>query len=387
MPHKQIMLVDDEPRLLAALKRRLSSTFDIVTFERGQDALDYLSGPHNVAVIVADMQMPEMNGIELLTQVYAHDPDIRRIMLTGNSDQETATAAINDARVLRFIRKPCDALVLKDILLQALEEYEFNKANLSELVTAPVSDAALGQAHLTFLSVMSDELRTPLSQIITISGILSQNSTQTDPKTLENFLMQIHQSGESVLKHIDRVLRYTRLQTSNTDRDRVRTESFNIIAMIQDLVTTNEKSAKERLASISFEAPQETMMIQGFPREIASAFQEVIENAIKYTDVGGHVGIIFRFNDEKVVVRISNSSALEKHGRRLQSNQIFKHDNGGLDGSNSGIGLGLSLVRLIARRNEFLFDVQQGADGGGVVTFVFHRIKFNETTESLRLAS
>lgn len=388
MQPRQIMLVDDEPRLLSALKRRLSSTFEIVTFERGQAALDFLAGPHNVAIVVADMQMPGMNGVELLTQVYQLDPDIRRLMLTGNSDQETASAAINEAKVLRFIRKPCDALVLKDILLEALEEFEFKKADLAQITSSVAPAVTVNQVHRTFLSVMSDELRTPLSQIITISGILEKNGRSTDPKTLENYLSQIHTSGKSVLSHVDRVLRYTRLQSAEADKDGQ--EVFDIVAILLDAISESDIAAREKLATITFESRLETACIQGFPREVANAVSEVLINAVQYTDVGGHIGVVLKFNQDKIAVRVSNSSAQTKPTGRLKSEKIFKHSDAGLDGASSGLGLGLSLVTLIARRNDFIFDARESAEGSGVVTFVFDRAVTEvteATVERLRLAS
>ena len=121
----RVLLVDDEPRLLSSLRRRLSSAFTILTAEGGREALELLAREEDVKVIVADMQMPKMNGIELLKIVKREHPSIRRIMLTGNSDQETAIAAINEGEVMRFLRKPCDANELAVILRQAIDEFEF----------------------------------------------------------------------------------------------------------------------------------------------------------------------------------------------------------------------------------------------------------------------
>ncbi|MEM9170778.1 MAG: response regulator, partial [Pseudomonadota bacterium] len=59
----RILLVDDEPRLLSALRRRLGMTFNIVTANSGPEGIALLKADPSIAVIVADMKMPEMNGI------------------------------------------------------------------------------------------------------------------------------------------------------------------------------------------------------------------------------------------------------------------------------------------------------------------------------------
>jgi len=151
MPLNTIVLVDDEPRLLAGIRRRLSNDFNIVTFERGAEAIDYLSAPNDAKVIIADMQMPEMNGIELLKAVKDIAPNIRRLMLTGNSDQETAMAAINEGKVFRFIRKPCETDELITIINQALEDYNFQKADVGGLIESSQASETAVNIQKNFL--------------------------------------------------------------------------------------------------------------------------------------------------------------------------------------------------------------------------------------------
>lgn len=371
MQPKQIILVDDETRLLSALRRRLSSEFDIATFESGADALEYLSKPHNVAVIVADMQMPGMNGIELLKKVHDQHPDIRRLMLTGNSDQETAMAAINEGKVLRFIRKPCDVQILKEILNEALKEYEFNKADLSQIQSEEDQTEAIKQAQQTFLSIMSDELRTPLSQVITITNILTRDIETTEPETLKKFLNHINESGESALAHIDRILKFTYLQSHDVlEADK---ENIDIVNLFQTEIDACQTQAKDKLVSISVETLRKMATISGINKEITNAVHEVISNAIKYSDIGGHVSIIFRYDKDNIAVRVSNSGAHPQTSNRYSEESVFKHPTEGLHGANSGVGLGLSLTNLIAKRNDIVFNMQDGPNGGGAATFVFKR--------------
>ena len=65
---ERILFVDDEPNVLQSIKRQLRKRFDLVTAEGGQEALRVLQEEGPFAVIVSDMRMPGMNGVELLTQ-------------------------------------------------------------------------------------------------------------------------------------------------------------------------------------------------------------------------------------------------------------------------------------------------------------------------------
>jgi len=105
----KILLVDDDPNVLKGHERRLRKRFDIETVFCSEEALTAVNFLGPFAVIVSDMNMPRVNGIQLLKQFYEEAPESVRIMLTGNADQQTASDAINEGHVFRFLSKPCDS--------------------------------------------------------------------------------------------------------------------------------------------------------------------------------------------------------------------------------------------------------------------------------------
>jgi len=123
MTNETILFVDDEVNVLQSMKRQLRKRFTVLTSESGADALALLKKQGPVAVIVSDMRMPEMDGIQLLSQVKALYPDTVRIMLTGNADQQTAIEAVNTGQIFRFLTKPCAMSVLVSSLALALRQY------------------------------------------------------------------------------------------------------------------------------------------------------------------------------------------------------------------------------------------------------------------------
>jgi response regulator RpfG family c-di-GMP phosphodiesterase len=122
-----ILLVDDEPSLLSALQRQLRKVFNLTLAEGGEQALAAVAAACDrqdpFAVVVCDMRMPGMDGIEVLTRIKARSPDTVRIMLTGNADQQTAIDAINTGNIFRFFSKPCPAETLAEGLVAAVAQY------------------------------------------------------------------------------------------------------------------------------------------------------------------------------------------------------------------------------------------------------------------------
>lgn len=119
----RILCVDDEANVLSAYQRNLRKQFLLDTALSGAEALRLIKNHGPYAVIVADMRMPEMDGVQLLTEVRRLAPDTTRIMLTGNADQRTAVEAVNQGQIFRFLTKPCAPEALTSALSAGLEQY------------------------------------------------------------------------------------------------------------------------------------------------------------------------------------------------------------------------------------------------------------------------
>jgi len=122
-----VLLVDDEPNIVSALKRSLSDeNYDIYTAHSGQEALALLK-QQRVDLMVSDQVMPGMTGVELLKLVRLRYPDMARIMLTGNASLDMAAEAINYGEVDRILVKPWEEAELKLSLQLSLEEMELRR--------------------------------------------------------------------------------------------------------------------------------------------------------------------------------------------------------------------------------------------------------------------
>lgn len=125
---EKILCVDDDPNILEAYKRGLRKLFHIETALSGAEALKVIASQGPFAVVVSDMRMPGMDGIQFLTAVKERAPESVRIMLTGNSDQETAIEAVNEGNIFRFLTKPCSPQTVAKSLVAGIEQYRLVRA-------------------------------------------------------------------------------------------------------------------------------------------------------------------------------------------------------------------------------------------------------------------
>ncbi len=120
---ERILFVDDEENILAAFRRHLRNIFKIDTALNGIDGLEKLTTSGPFAVVVADLQMPGMDGIQFLSEVKERSPETVRIMLTGHADLQKAIEAVNEGNIFRFLTKPSTPEVLIKAVQSGLRQY------------------------------------------------------------------------------------------------------------------------------------------------------------------------------------------------------------------------------------------------------------------------
>jgi len=198
---KKILCVDDDPNILNAYKRGLRKLFQIETAAGGAEGLEAIASVGPFAVVVSDMRMPGMDGIQFLGAVKKHAPESVRIMLTGNADQQTAVDAVNEGNIFRFLTKPCPPERLAETLTAGIEQYRLITAEkellgktlrgaiklLSEVLSL-TNPTAFGHASRVrgVVRDLCKELKVENSWQYEIAAMLSQIGCVTiPPDTLE----------------------------------------------------------------------------------------------------------------------------------------------------------------------------------------------------------
>jgi sigma-B regulation protein RsbU (phosphoserine phosphatase) len=137
--NEKILLVDDEPKVLAAIKRQLRKEFRFETALSGEEALKVIDEKGPFAVVVSDYKMPGMNGIDFLCKVKSVDPDTVRMMLTGSADMSTAIAAVNEGSIFQFHPKPCPADTLGKAIKSGIDKYRATTESQTEMKKVKMS--------------------------------------------------------------------------------------------------------------------------------------------------------------------------------------------------------------------------------------------------------
>jgi DNA-binding NtrC family response regulator len=180
---RPILVVDDEPEILHSLHGLLRMEFEVHTAQNGFEALEILQ-QQPIHVVMTDQRMPEMTGVQLLSQVQGESPEAMRIVFTGYADIKAVIDAINQGRIFRYITKPWDPDELRAVLQQACAEYD-EIAERKRLLT---------------------DLRGHVAQGLVLVQGLQEGTYGTLQPAGQTVVEQFAKAGSAVLERLDRKL-------------------------------------------------------------------------------------------------------------------------------------------------------------------------------------
>lgn len=148
----QVLFVDDEPLVLEGLRRSVHKEFLADLAAGSEEGLEKLRHAGPYAVVISDMHMPGMDGVEFLATVRILSPDSIRVMLTGDNELEVAMRAVNEGSIFRFLRKPAGAEQILTALRAGVTQY---RARRSEKEHLEVTVKALEQLDVGTLTALA----------------------------------------------------------------------------------------------------------------------------------------------------------------------------------------------------------------------------------------
>ncbi len=305
MADERVLLVDDDPSLLSALRRQIGRKFAVSTATGGVEALEMLAEQGPFAVAVSDMRMPGMTGVQLFAEMERHFPDVVRIMLTGNSDQETAVAAVNAGHVFRFLNKPVPAEALCAVIESGLQQYRLVQTERELVRHAKITAAALErekQAHKAqrdFVAMVSHEFRTPLAIIDSAIEILC-GPYQLDPDKIAKRLNQIREQVKRMTELMDSTLSISRLEAGAVT---VQKEPIDLKAFLQKIGDRQIQAARGT-HQIRYDLEMVPAQFLGDAKLLDACFGNIISNAIKYSPGKEQIFIRGQLDGDYITVQV-----------------------------------------------------------------------------------
>ncbi|MFT5207920.1 MAG: signal transduction histidine kinase [Candidatus Omnitrophota bacterium] len=372
----KILILDDEENILRSLTRLfIDEPFDVQTTTDAEQALAMIA-KHDFKVVLSDQRMPNASGVEFLSKVKEISPNTIRILFTGYVDIQAAEDAVNKGEVYRFISKPWNDEDLKSIIRDAVKNYDLSAENERlqkltqiqnvELKAANTNIRKLYEKEVEFTSTVSHELRTPLASIKMAIDIVHKNSYKALDDKGNKYLMIAKRNVDRLVRLIGEMLSLTKLESG---KEPLEIQSTDLNHLVQEVIALQNPVAKEKGLDLKVQLDLELPHIMINADKINQVLNNLISNAIKFTD-NGFIEVISKFNSQTHTIEISVNDT-GKGIKPEDTHKVFQKFKQLENATEQvcGTGLGLAICQEIISRHAGKIWVESTLEKGS--SFIF----------------
>ncbi|NJD91911.1 MAG: hybrid sensor histidine kinase/response regulator [Geobacter sp.] len=349
IPAKTILIVDDEAVIRDLCKRALKG-YNVVEAGGGEAALS-LFAKGGIDVILTDVMMPGMDGIELLKRLKEKEPTIVVIVMTGFAEKDVILNALK-ADADDFISKPLNLLQLKTAVDKAL----IKKALKEEIASLK----SLDRLKSNFLSTISHKFRTPITSIsLFLQNLASGTYTAEDPDFKMNVRL-ISDESAYLERLVADLLVFSRVMDTG---EGLKKEPVYLAKAIHKILAESREIATKPAIEAVLDLDAK-VVIHADREKITFALKQIIDNAYKFSGEEGEVGISLRQDAERLMLTVSDTGsgiAADEIPKVFEKfYQIDPHNTGQV----RGFGLGLFYAREFIRMHGGSITVQSTSGMG-----------------------
>jgi len=360
----RILLIEDNPadaRLTCELLRE-ASTIDPRPVLVGSlaEGLTLLT-KEDFNVVIADLSLPDAQGVETVRRLRQSQPRVPLIVLTGLDDERTAVEMLKNGAQDYLVKDLGNGPVIARAIHYAIER----KRTELQLTEAKEAAEAANRAKTTFLAHMSHELRTPLNAVIGFSEIIAGDMLGPDSLDVcREYAGYINASGRHLLKLVNDILD---LSKSLTDQWELHEESIDVTALLRDCVDLVTVQAAQKNIAIGLSAPDEPAPLTADELRLKQAILNLLSNAVKFSPDGGRVEVALgHIEGGDLLVSVCDRGigmTPEDIPIALEPFRQLKNAVGGGEGT----GLGLPLAKMIIEKHGGVLVIDSAAGTGTTV--------------------
>jgi signal transduction histidine kinase len=366
-----ILLVEDDAeeakRIEEALRQSLGGRFKLHRTARVREAMHYLRNHRTVHVVLSDISLPDAQGIETFRMLRKAAANVPVIFITDPQDAEFAIDAVQEGARDYLVRGEYTNTSLVRVIRYAIERKKYqDQVSSAQAKTRTLRQQArllrqqqqqlmqVNKAKDDFISLASHQLRTPATGVKQYIGMILEGFAGELPDHLEPFLVKAYESNERQLSIVNDLLQVAQLDAGTIRLHRAPT---NLTGMLLSIVSEQSTKFSQRRQTLRYGPKGSDIVVSVDAGRMRMVFDNLIDNASKYTPENRTVTVGLEHTPEEVLVRIKDQGvgiAPEDVDKAFQKFSRVANSRSELVG---GSGLGLYWAKQIVDLHDGAIDV------------------------------
>jgi signal transduction histidine kinase len=380
-------MVDDQPSKLLSYETILGSLGEnLIRATTGQEALSLLL-KHEVAVVLMDVCMPDVDGFELASMIRQH-PRYQKtaiILISAIHLADVDRVKGYEVGAVDYVPVPVIPEILRAKvsvfvdLYRKTRELEMLNLELEERVTERTADLAALAARLQeadrrkdqFLATLAHELRNPLAPIATAAKILQQKAVN-DPQ-IQMAQRIIDRQSAHLTRLVEDLLDLSRISRNKLE---LRPERVDLATVINAAIETSRPVIEQCHQQLAVAMPSKPVLVDADVVRRSQVFTNLLNNGAKFSKPGGTLTLKVETDPETVAVRITDTGIGIRPEHLAHIHEPFYQLDSSLEKAQGGLGIGLTLVwQLVDMHGGTISARSEGPDRGSEFVVCLPRAK------------
>jgi len=368
----RILVIDDELGIREGCRRVLAAQgFVVDTAETGLEGLRKLQAA-SYDLILIDVMMPGISGLDLLAPIHQHDPDIVCIIITGYGTVDLAVKAIKQG-AYDFINKPFTADDLLLVVNQGLERRRLSlEARRLQTIEAQAKRMAeekalieeIDRVKMAFLRRVTHELRAPVAAVLNYLRLILND--EVPPERYKEMVGRAEAMARYQLDLIADLLELSKLKEFKISAQVSLVDLGDILRQVAEQFV---EQAREKKLQFTVHIASALPPVRAVAEQLKSVWTNLLSNAIKYTPPGGQVTVSLRQEGDQLIGQVSDTGiGIPPEAQARLFSEFFRASNAKAF-TPHGTGLGLAIVKQIVEDAGGHIWVQSEVGKGSTFTF------------------
>ncbi len=345
-PRATVLLADDNADMRDYLRRLLSAEYQVVAVADGEAAL-LATREQRPDLVVTDIMMPRLDGFGLLKALRsdAATAAVPVILLSARAGEEARVEGLQ-AGADDYLTKPFSA---RELLARVAGTLELARVR-----------AEADRRKDEFLATLAHELRNPLAPIR--NGLTVMRLAGGDREAVEKARGMMERQVQQMVRLIDELLDLSRISRGKVE---LRRERVTLASVVTSAVETSRPLIEEAGHELLVRLPAEPVFLNADTTRLAQVFSNLLNNAAKYTERGGHIRLAAEAGNGQVQVSIQDDGIGIPASMLPAIFEMFTQVDRSLEKAQGGLGIGLSIVKRLVEMHGGTVEARSAGHGKG----------------------